>query len=233
MEGIWLAFANGGLWMWLILGLQIVAAAIILERVSALYLKRKPVQRKELEPFEAKIKSGDLKNVFEDADKLSNEQPIGRVVKAGVQAVMNMGGREEIQGRMDEVLLLETELVDKRTGFLAMFANVATLAGLLGTITGMIKAFAAVSTADPSEKATMLSSGIAEAMNTTAFGLIVAIPTLLAYSILLNRSIELNEDLHQASLRSFNWLSFNFEPVAATSPTKGSEKNSNSPQMSL
>lgn len=229
MEAIWLAFANGGIWMWLILGLLGVSAAMILERVSALYLKRKPVQRKKLEPFEAKIKSGDLAGVLKDSEELGTEEPIGRVVKAGVQAVMNMGGREEIQGRMDEVLLLETEMIDKRTGFLAMFANVATLAGLLGTITGMIKAFAAVSTADAADKATLLSSGIAEAMNTTAFGLIVAIPTLLAYSILLNRSTELNEDLHQAALRSFNWLSFNFEPVAEV----GSKGKNTSPQMSL
>lgn len=214
MDSIILAFDRGGIWMWLILGLQIVASIIILERFFALYIKRKPVQRERVKPFEAMIKRGEIIKVSQDAETLANGQPIGRVIRAGALGVMNLGGKDEIQGRMDEVLMAETETIDKRTGFLSMFANVATLAGLLGTITGMIKAFAAVSEASPAEKAALLSNGISEAMNTTAFGLIVAIPTLLAFSILSNRSIQLTEDLNQAALKAFNWLSFTFEPVS-------------------
>ena len=153
-----------------------------------------------------------LKTVFKNSQE-SSTQPISRTVAAGTKAAMNMGCKDEIQGRMEEVLLEETEQIDKRTGFLAMLANVATLAGLLGTITGMIRSFAAVSNANPMEKATLLSSGISEAMNTTAYGLIVAIPTLLVYSILTNRAQALTEDLNQAALKAYNWLSYSFNPL--------------------
>jgi biopolymer transport protein ExbB/TolQ len=77
----------------------------------------------------------------------------------------------------------------------------------------MIKSFTAVSTASPMEKATLLSSGISEAMNTTAYGLIVAIPALVMYAILMNRANKLSEDLNQASLKVFNWLSYAYEPA--------------------
>lgn len=209
------AFSKGGLWMWFILGLQIAALAIIVERVISLYIKRKPLQRKKVLEFQQGICQGDLKTVFQTAQSLSTESSISRTVAAGTQAAINMGGKEEIQGKMDEILLEENEQIEKRTGFLAMIANVATLAGLLGTITGMIKSFAAVSNANPMEKATLLSNGISEAMNTTAFGLIVAIPTLLIYAVLTNRSQTLVEDLNQAALKAFNWLSYSFNPLEA------------------
>ena len=123
--------------MWFILAMQVVAIAIIIERAIALYIKRKPNQRKEVLSFESGIRQGDLKTVYANSNSHS-DLAINRTVAAGTKAAMNMGGKDEIQGRMDEVLLEETEQIDKRTGFLAMIANVATLAGLLGTITGMI-----------------------------------------------------------------------------------------------
>ena len=97
-------------------------------------------------------------------------------------------GEEELQSRMDEKLSHEISQIDRRTGFLAMFGNVATLLGLLGTITGMIHSFAAISNASPAHRATMLSRGISEAMNCTAFGLIVAIPALVAFAVFENRT---------------------------------------------
>ena len=96
-----------------------------------------------------------------------------------------------------------------------MLGNVATLTGLLGTITGMIHSFAAVAFANPAEKAALLAQGISEAMNCTAYGLIVAIPALLGYAILQNRANVLAEDLNHAGLKVFNWLSFSYEPIAA------------------
>lgn len=208
------AFTTGGIWMWFILGLQIVALAITIERVIALYIKRKPIQKKSVLGFEKEIRQGDLNSVVTNSSQ-NSDLSIHRTVAAGAKAAMDMGGKDEIQGRMEEVILEEAEQIDKRTGFLAMIANVATLAGLLGTITGMIKAFAAVSNANPMEKATLLSNGISEAMNTTAFGLIVAIPTLLIYSVLANRSQVLTDDLNQAALKAYNWLSYSFNPLQA------------------
>lgn len=208
--------------MWFILGLQIVALAIIVERVVALYIRRKPVQRKNVLGFEKGIRQGDLKNVLTSTQS-NSDLSINRTVAAGTEAAMNMGGKDEIQGRMEEIILEETEQIEKRTGFLAMIANVATLAGLLGTITGMIKSFAAVSNANPMEKATLLSNGISEAMNTTAFGLVVAIPTLLIYAVLANRSQVLTDDLNQAALKAYNWLSYSFNPLEARGTTSSTD----------
>lgn len=206
------AFMSGGVWMWFILAVQIVAMVICAERAIALYIKRKPTQKKNVMQFEKSIRQGDLKNVL-SATSANRTQPINRTVAAGTEAAINLGGKDEIQGRMEEVILEETESIDKRTGFLSMLANIATLAGLLGTITGMITSFSAVSSANALEKATLLSSGISEAMYTTAYGLIVAIPTLLVYAILANRSQVLTDDLNQASLKAFNWLSYSFNPL--------------------
>jgi biopolymer transport protein ExbB/TolQ len=154
-----------------------------------------------------------LDQVLQKTQAAADTQPVARAVLAGAQAAQNLGGKEEIQGKMDEILLAENALLDKRTAFLSMFGNVATLVGLLGTITGMIRSFAAVAGANPAEKAALLASGISEAMNCTAYGLITAIPALVAYAVLMNRANHLSEDLNQSALKVFNWLSYSFDPV--------------------
>jgi biopolymer transport protein ExbB/TolQ len=125
-----------------------------------------------------------------------------------------MGGKEEIQLKMDEILLEENSRVEKRIGFLAMFANVATLLGLLGTITGLIHSFAGIANANPVEKASILSAGISLAMNTTAYGLIVAVPALIMYAVLQNRASRLSEDLNKAALNLFIQLGYHYAPVS-------------------
>ena len=87
-----------------------------------------------------------------------------------------------------------------------MLANTATLLGLLGTISGLIVSFAGAAAADPSEKATRLASGISEAMNCTAFGLCVAIPTLLAYAFLQGRTQKIIDDVNEVVLESMNFV---------------------------
>ena len=205
-------FNNGGVWMWFILGLFVVAVVITIERFFALYIKRKPVQKINALGFEEGIRKGDLEEVLK-VSRADKQSPIHRTVAIGTEVAMNMGGKDEIHGRMEEVILEETEEIEKRTPLLAMIANVATLTGLLGTIAGLIKAFASISEADTMEKATLLSSGVSEAMNTTAFGLIVAIPTLIFYGVLTSRSQTLTDDLNQAALKVYNWLSHSFNPL--------------------
>jgi len=130
------------------------------------------------------------------------------VVEVGCHIRANAGGEEELQARMDEKLAQEIGSLDKRTGFLAMFGNVATLLGLLGTISGMIRSFAAVATANPADRATMLSGGISEAMNCTAFGLIVAIPALVAYAVYQNRTDKLVARLTEGTTQIYHDLLF-------------------------
>jgi hypothetical protein len=105
---------------------------------------------------------------------------------------------------MDEASLREIPRIEKRTAFLAMLANVAMLAGLLGTIVGLIICFGAVATADPSEKATMLAKGISESMNCTAFGLLTAIPGLLFFGASRARRSTSMDDINEASVAVLN-----------------------------
>lgn len=208
-----IAFEHGGFWMYPILLLQLASIAIIIERTIALFVKSK-INQSQLAPnFEAPIKKGEIDFVIRESEKLSAQNPLARAVHGGALAAKYLGGREEVQAKMDEVLGHENFAFEKRIGFLSMFGNVATLTGLLGTITGMIKSFAAVAYANPGEKAALLAAGISEAMNATAYGLVVAIPALVMYAILQNRANLLIEDLNQGALRVFNWLSFNYEPV--------------------
>ena len=208
-----LAFQHGGFWMYPILLVQLATLAIIAERVHLLYIKRKPHQAKAIAGLEENIRRGEIQQAIRKA-QAEPENAISKVVIAGAEAALNLGGKDEIQGKMDEVLLHENALLDRRVGFLAMLGNIATLTGLLGTITGMIKSFAAVAYANPAEKAALLAAGISEAMNATAYGLIVAIPALVAYAVLQYRANILAEDLNQSSLKVFNWLSYAFDPVS-------------------
>jgi len=217
---IGMAFEHGGIWIWPILIIQLASFAIILERVYALFIRRKINQAKAAAHLEDHIRRGELDVLIQKATPLENRNPVLRAAVAGARAAKNLGGKDEIQGKMDEVLIEENSSLDKRTGFLSMLGNVATLTGLLGTITGMIKSFAAVSYANPAEKATLLAAGISEAMNATAYGLITAIPALVAYAILANRANNLAEDMNHSSLKVFNWLSYAFEPVGFKTLTR-------------
>lgn len=209
------AFSHGGFLMWAIIPVQIVSLAIIAERVIALYFRRELNQKSMVQMFEADIRKGQIDKVMAKATSMPT-QPIAVVALAGAQATQDFAGKDEVQLRMDEVLLEEQTRIEKRTGFLAMLGNVATLLGLLGTITGMIKSFAAVGNANATEKAALLASGISEAMNATAYGLIVAVPALVMYAVLQNRTNQLSDDLNKASLKLFIWLTYNFETVSGS-----------------
>lgn len=206
-------YSADAFWMWVIFTAQVVSIAIVIERVIALYLMRKPNQKEITKVFSDEIRNGDLEKALRKAEQFKETQPLAVVAQAGIQAAMNHGGREEIQIKMDEILLEENSRLEKRIGFLAMFANVATLMGLLGTITGLIHSFAGIGNANAAEKAMILSRGIALAMNTTAYGLIVAVPALVMYAVLQNRASMLSEDLNKAALKVFISLGFDYESI--------------------
>jgi biopolymer transport protein ExbB/TolQ len=146
---------------------------------------------------------------FVKAVKLANtvDSPLARIVKAGLLQVRRPD--EVIQSAMDEAALNEVPYLESRTGYLAMLSNVATLTGLLGTVVGLIHSFGAVSNADPAQKGTLLAAGISEAMNCTAFGLIVAIPALLAYAVLQSRTQKCVDEINEGSVRIVNLILLN------------------------
>ena len=124
----------------------------------------------------------------------------------GVRLDAVMSAQPTIQNAIDEASLEVIPMVTKRTNALPSIANVATLMGLLGTIIGMIMAFAAVANAAPDQKATLLTNSIAIAMNTTAFGLIVAIPCMLAHLFLSNVTKKILDEIDQYSVKLQNLL---------------------------
>jgi len=207
------AFNSGGFWMWAILLAQIVSISIIIERFISLYVLRKPRQRQIAIKIEDEIKRSSMDRVLSKLKATGKTNPVSVVAMAGIQAAVNYGGKEEIQSRMDEVIMQENSRLNSRTGFLAMLANVGTLLGLLGTIVGLINAFGSVANVNPIEKAALLSQGISMAMNTTAYGLIMAIPALVMFSVLSSRANALEEDLDQGALKVFNSLSFTLDRI--------------------
>ncbi|MBC7538374.1 MAG: MotA/TolQ/ExbB proton channel family protein [Bacteriovorax sp.] len=181
-------FHRGGFFMWPILAFGILIAGFIVERYVALYIKHKvaPVDfRNHILGFIAK---GDFKSALAYIDMSAKETSIGKITTVACKLRSVGAGDEALQARMDEQLSKEISSYDKRTGFLSMFGNVSTLFGLLGTVTGMISSFAGAGAATPVERAVLLSNGISEALNATAFGLLCAIPALVAYAIYQNRT---------------------------------------------
>lgn len=205
----------GGFFMHPILVSGLIGLAIILDRYKALY-RTMPMNKEQFfKNLTSYLLKNDLQGMILVCDQ--NPTPLSKVIKACLIRLVNKCQDSEIQAALDEGAMMETPAIENRIGYLAVVSNVATLFGLLGTVTGLIQAFAAVANADPATKAALLTKGIAEAMNTTAFGLIVAIPTLIGYSILQTRAQRLIDDVNEISMRTFNFILANRERFGVTS----------------
>ena len=132
--------------------------------------------------------------------------PVGRIIAAGIARLQQTPRWEDVEHAMEEGVMEAVPRLERRTSYLATLANIATLLGLLGTIMGLIAAFTAVANADPAEKASLLSQSISVAMNTTAFGLISAIPLLLIHAMLQNKTTEIVDSLEMAGVKCLNIL---------------------------
>ena len=143
---------------------------------------------------------------YEKAEEYANKSKtaISRIVLAAVETLQVSPRRDDIQSAMQEGILETVPRLSKRTNYLAILANISTLLGLLGTIIGLIAAFTAVAHAEPAEKATLLSESISVAMNTTAFGLIAAIPLLLVHTLLQNKTVEIVDSIEMAGVKFLN-----------------------------
>lgn len=194
---------DGGFWMIPILVVAVIALAIAFERLFYILFRANINSA----AFMASVQKLIMANNIDRAIKLCNAEPhaaLPRVVKAGLTRANR--NEKDIENAIDEAILEVGPKVNKRTNYLAMLANVATLLGLLGTIWGLIEAFKAVATAPPELKQTMLAGGISMAMYTTAGGLMVAIPVLLIHAIVLNRSNKILDDVDYYGLKVVNLL---------------------------
>jgi biopolymer transport protein ExbB len=196
-------FVAGGPFMLPILAVAAVGAAITAERYVTLTLVKTRNQRvwSQLQPV---LISGD----FDKAREMTAEDDsaIARLLSVGLARQGAVRRREDIEIAMDESMIEITPQLEKRTHYLATFANLATLLGLLGTVSGLIHAFAAVATVNPADKANLLSASISEAMNCTAFGLLTAVPIVFAHAFLQTKTSELVASLEMAFVKFLNLI---------------------------
>ncbi len=199
-------FVSGGIFMYPILIVFAVGAAISIERYVTL---TRVTSRNEnaWERLQPALAEGD----FEKARDLTrdDDSAISKLLAMGLDRQGIVRRREDIETAMEEQMMEIIPQLEKRTPYIALGANLATLLGLLGTIMGLITAFTAVANANPAEKADMLSASISVAMNTTAFGLIVAIPLLITNQVLLAKTSAIVDSLEMASVKALNVISAN------------------------
>jgi len=213
LETIARFFQEGGAFMYPIAVVLAVGLAITIERF--IYLSG--VRRRNKVAFEKGILPMLRKRDYQRAMKAASasDSSIAAIMSAGIGRLLNNHRREDIEYAMEEGLMEVLPRLEKRTQYLSTLANVATLLGLLGTIIGLIAAFTAVAAADPSQKASLLSESISVAMNTTAFGLMSAIPLLMFHAILQTRTNEIVDTFEMAGVKLLNIISEKSEPAPA------------------
>lgn len=196
-------FQDGGIFMFPIGIILIVGLAIVIERFIFLGNAKKH-NRNAFDRIIGLLQKRDYQGALNLGK--SSEAPVARIICAGLTRMSQSARREDIESAMEEGVMEAVPRLERRTGYLATLANIATLLGLLGTIHGLSSAFSAVAAADPSEKAALLSASIAVAMNATAFGLFTAIPLLLAHSMIQSRTLEIIDSLEMAGVKCLNIL---------------------------
>jgi biopolymer transport protein ExbB/TolQ len=214
-------FDAGGPGMYPIAVALVFALTIIADRVWVLYGKAAIDKDAFMRGLKKLVYAGELDKAISYVAS-QKKTPLTQVIKSGLIAVPK--GEEDVQAALDEATLREAPVIERRTGYLAMIGNVATLLGLLGTIIGLIKSFGAVSAANPADKATILSAGISEAMNCTAFGLGVAIPALIAYSVLQGRTQRMMDDINESAVGLLNLILANRDKMKLTVAAPAAEE---------
>jgi biopolymer transport protein ExbB len=217
IAGIIRFFQDGGIFMFPIGAILIVGGAIVIERFIYLgYAKRS--NRAAFDRILAMLQKRDYQGALTVGK--ASDAPVAKIISAGLMRMAQSSRREDIESAMEEGVMEAVPRLERRTGYLATLANVATLLGLLGTISGLSAAFGAVANADPAEKAALLSASIAVAMNATAFGLFTAIPLLLSHSVIQSRTLEIIDSLEMAGVKCLNILT-NAQDALAKQRTDG------------
>ena len=197
-------FATGGVFMYPILLVFAFGVAIAVERFVTLTLitNKNQVVWNKVQPL---LDSGEFTEAREMTGE--DESTIAQVLNMGLSLQGAVRRREDIEIAMEESMMEIVPRLEKRTPYVALASSIATLLGLLGTIMGLIQAFTAVANANPAEKADLLSASISVAMNTTAFGLMVAIPLLIVHAILTSKTGDIVDSLEMATVKALNVFS--------------------------
>lgn len=197
-------FTTGGPFMYPILLVLAFGVAIAVERFVTLTMitNKNQVVWDKVQPL---LDNGE----FVEAREITggDESTISQVLNMGLSLQGAVRRREDIEIAMEESMMEIVPRLEKRTPYVALASSIATLLGLLGTIMGLIQAFTAVANANPAEKADLLSASISVAMNTTAFGLMVAIPLLVVHAILTSKTGDIVDSLEMATVKALNVFS--------------------------
>lgn len=215
-------FQDGGPFMYPIAIVLGIGVAIALERFFYLANQTR-VNRRDYDRILPLLKQKRQRELSDVTKK--SKSAVARIIADGLNRRTASRRRSDIEYAMEEGLLEILPNIERRTPYLATFANIATLLGLLGTIIGLIAAFTAVANADPAEKATLLSQSISIAMNTTAFGLMVAIPLLLVHSMLQSKTSAIVESLEIAVVKFLNLMEGDERTQAAPTSQKAAAKS--------
>jgi biopolymer transport protein ExbB len=209
-------FQKGGLFMYPILFVFAAGMAIVFERWVLLSRTQKSNDNmwSQVHPMLAK---GEFDKAREMVSK--DKSNMAQMLGMGLARQGAVRRRDDIEIAMEESMMEIIPQLEKRTPYVALLSNIATLLGLLGTIMGLIEAFTAVSNANPAEKADLLSASISVAMNTTAFGLMAAIPLLFFHSKLTSTAGHIVDSLEMASVKVLNCISDFTKRQYETSPS--------------
>ncbi len=206
-------FQDCGLFIYPSLLIMAMGVSIAIERfifLSKARAQNRAVWAKTLPLLQAG-RFKDVRNMTAESDAA-----VGKILNYGLTRMLSPGRREDYDAAMEEGMMEIVPRLEKRTHYIATFANVITLVGLLGTIIGLIKGFTAVAQVNPAEKAELLSASISIAMNNTAFALMVAIPFLLIHAFLQAQTSEIVDGLEAAKMSFLNLVQrINAEQAAA------------------
>ncbi len=226
-------FQNGGLFMFPIVTVLAVGLAIAFER--SVHLKRiRNENQKMWDSLHPVLARGEFDKAREMANK--DKSSMAQMLAMGLARQGAVRRREDIEIAMEESMMEIIPQLEKRTPYLALLSNIATLFGLLGTIMGLIRAFTAVANASPANKASLLAASISTAMNCTAFGLMTAIPLLLFHARLTTATGQIVNSLEMASVKALNTISnftrrqFDGYPIVSSANLAGAERDQTIPQ---
>jgi biopolymer transport protein ExbB/TolQ len=195
-------FNEGGAFMWVILAVMGVAAAVVVERLIFYYVICRQRGAVVVAPLIEALKRGDVQGA--GATVAQGSAPLVVLSRELIARYAQGDSLEEIREGIDERAIVELPRFSERLSYLSLFANVATLLGLLGTIAGLQLSFSSLAAVQATQKATMLAEGISQAMNTTAFGLIVAVPCMVMYTFFTNKRQELLKEVDESMVRLLN-----------------------------
>jgi biopolymer transport protein ExbB/TolQ len=197
-------FRSGGPFMWVLLLLLASAVAVMIERLIFLYF----ICPRDTSAVANKLKTAIGENKPEEAAKMLQGKTSPTLALLGIAVESFKAGytAADIQEDVEEAAISHIPRFAVRLNYLSLFANVATLVGLLGTIAGLMQSFSALADVEASQKATMLAAGISQAMITTAFGLIIAVPCMVVYTVFANRQTALIKDLDESTVKLLNFI---------------------------